>query len=270
MYNSFQLAFKYFHYQRVGANSAGHGIHSPFVYEFVRTVLNDKQNNEAFQPIENLRKTLLQDQTIISVDDYGAGSAISKGKQRRVRDIAGHAAKRPVIAQLLFRIVRYFQPTTIIELGTSLGISAAYLSAGNPDGTVITIEGSETIARLAQKNLQQVNAGKVQVITGTFDDKLPDVLQDIKKFDCAFIDGNHGLKPTLHYFDLFLAHLSESGFLILDDIHWSPEMEAAWETIKLHPQVTCTIDLFFIGLVFFRKEIKVPQHFIIRYPYFSW
>ena len=268
MYNSFQLAFKYLHYCRVGANQAGHGIHSPFVYEFVRNVLNDKRKKEAFQPIENLRKSLLLDQTLVNVKDYGAGSAINTGMQRRIADIARHAAKRPVIAQLLFRIVGYFEPTTIVELGTSLGISAAYLAAAVPAANVISIEGSDTIAELARKHLQQVKAKNVQVITGTFDEKLPGVLNDIKKLDCAFVDGNHSREPTLYYFNLLLPHLSETGFLILDDIHWSRDMEAAWETIKQHPQVTCTIDLFFIGLVFFRKEIKVPQHFIIHYPYF--
>ena len=268
MYNSFQLAFKYLHYYRTAANSAGHGIHSPFVYEFVRAVLKEKQKDASFEKIENLRKELLRDQTLINVKDYGAGSAMNNGLQRRVADVARHAAKRPVIAQLLFRIARYFQPDSIIELGTSLGISAAYLAAAVPPATVVSIEGSELIAELARKNLQQLHAANVQVISGTFDEKLPGILSNFKKIDCVFIDGNHGKEPTLRYFNLFLPHLSESGFLIFDDIHWSRDMEAAWEMIKQHPQVTCTMDLFFIGLVFFRREIKVPQHFIIRYPYF--
>lgn len=269
MYNNFQLALKYFRYCRIGANSAGHGIHSPFVFEFVRHVLNDRHIYEEFQPIENLRKALLNDQTVINITDHGAGSALNKRSQQKIADISRHAAKRPVIAQLLFRIIRYFEPHTIIELGTSLGISAAYLATAMPASTVTTIEGSDAIANKARENLKKLHAGNVQVISGTFDEHLPVVLEKLMQVDCAFIDGNHRKEPTLNYFNQILPHLSETGFMILDDIHWSREMEAAWESIKQHSQVTCTIDLFFIGLVFFRKEMKVPQHFVIHYPFFA-
>ncbi len=269
MYNNFHLALKYAHYCWRGANSAGHGIHSPFVFEFVRQVLNDRHIYEEFQSIENLRKELLHDHTQISIIDHGAGSAVHTGTRRKIADIARHAAKRPVVAQLLFRIVRYFEPQVIIELGTSLGISAAYLSAAMPAASVTTIEGSNTIAMKARENLKKLHAGNVQVITGTFDEQLPVVLEKANQVDCAFIDGNHRKDPTLHYFRLLLQHISEMGFLIVDDIHWSREMESAWEAIKQHTEVSCTVDLFFIGLVFCRKEIKVPQHFVIRYPYFS-
>ncbi|MEJ7676870.1 MAG: hypothetical protein WKG06_03130 [Segetibacter sp.] len=57
----------------------------------------------------------------------------------------------------------------------------------------------------------------------------------------------------------------ESSVFIFDDIHWSKEMEEAWKYIQQHSAVTLTIDLFFIGIVFFRREQKVPQHFVIRF-----
>jgi predicted O-methyltransferase YrrM len=268
LYNSVQLAFKYFLYYRKSANSAGHGIHSPFVYEFVRRVLNDTQSYISFQPIEKLRKTLQNDQSVVAINDHGAGSAMHTGMQRRIADIARHAAKRPAVAQLLFRIVKYFEPLTIIELGTSLGISAAYLSAASPAANLITIEGSPAVAAKARENLKTIQAENVEVITGTFDEQLPVVLDKIGQVDCVFIDGNHRKEPTLRYFNLALSKLSPTGFVILDDIHWSRDMEEAWDLVKQHPQVTCTIDLFFIGLVFFRKEFKAAQHFVIHYPYF--
>ncbi len=255
-------------YCRVAANTAGHGIHSPFVYEFVRGVLNDKSLYKEFKPIEDLRRQLLSDETIITITDHGAGSALNNGLRRRISDITRHAAKRPVVAQLIFRIVKYFQPQVIIELGTSLGISAIYLSAAMPAAIITTIEGSEQVASKARENLDHLHAGNVKVIVGTFEETLPAVLQDITNIDCVFVDGNHRKEPTLNYFNILLPHLTDNGFLIFDDIHWSREMESAWEAIKQHPQVTCSIDLFFIGLVFFRKELKVPQHFMIHYPYF--
>jgi hypothetical protein len=81
--------------------------------------------------------------------------------------------------------------------------------------------------------------------------------------DFAFFDGNHRYEPTLRYFELCLAHRTDNSVFVFDDIHWSEEMERAWEAIKAHPDVTITVDLFYIGLVFFRKG-RPKQHFWLR------
>jgi predicted O-methyltransferase YrrM len=83
--------------------------------------------------------------------------------------------------------------------------------------------------------------------------------------DLAFIDGNHRKQPTLQYFESLLMRSGKSTILIFDDVHWSAEMEAAWSEIMEHPAVTCTIDLFFIGLVFLNNDLKVKQHFAVRF-----
>src|SRR5262249_27487483 len=105
----------------------------------------------------------------------------------------------------------------------------------------------------------------IQVITGNFDDTLTGMLQQLPMVDLAFLDGNHRLEPTLRYFEQVVSKVHEASVIILDDIHWSEEMEQAWKKIQQHPAVTCTIDLFFIGLVFFKEDIKTTQHFTIRF-----
>lgn len=265
MFSSWQLIKKYSSYYLTALNGKGHGIHSPFVYDFVRKVLIDKRHFYAYNQVEALRRKLLHNETIIEVEDFGAGSTISKTNQRSIASIARHAAKSKKWAQLLFRIVNYYQPEHILELGTSLGISTAYMALANPQAQVVTAEGSAAIAAQAKRNFQSLQLSAIQQVTGNFDNTLPGILAALPRLDLAFIDGNHRYEPTVQYFKQLLPHLHDSSVVIFDDIHWSADMEKAWEEVKEDPAVRLSIDLFFVGLVFFGDQFKVKQHFTIRF-----
>ena len=170
MYSSWELLKKYSSYYFTALNGKGHGIHSPFVYDFVRQVLIDKRNFYAYNQVEALRQKLFRDNTLIEVEDFGAGSTINKTNQRSVSSIAQHAAKSKKWAQLLFRIVNYYQPKNILELGTSLGISTAYMSLANPKARLITAEGSAAVAAQASRNFQSLQLSSIQQVVGNFDE----------------------------------------------------------------------------------------------------
>jgi len=265
VYSKITHAKKWWHYYRTASNGVGHGIHSPFVFDFIKNVLNDTRDFYAFSPIESLRQQLKTDNTILQVDDLGAGSRVSKSNQRAVSEIAKNALKSKKLAQFLFRLVNYYQPKTILELGTSLGITTAYLAAANANARVYTIEGVPAIAEIARRNFRQLNLYNTQLVEGSFDLVLPILLEKIKQVDLVFIDGNHRLEPTLQYFESILKYSNEHTIMILDDIHWSAEMELAWKKIGQHPAIMCTVDLFFLGLVFLRKDFKEKQNFVIRF-----
>jgi predicted O-methyltransferase YrrM len=265
MYSALQLAHKFAKYIITASNGKGHGIHSPFVFSFVKSVLNDKQQYESYDKIEQLRKHLLQDQQELTIEDFGAGSTVSKSNKRKVADIAKSALKPKKFGQLLFRIVQYYEPATIVELGTSLGVTSSYLASGHKGATVYTFEGASQVVEVAKINLEKLSLKNIQLIQGNFDDTLFAQLKKMPVIDLAFVDGNHRKQPTLNYFYQLLAKADENSIFIFDDIHWSKEMEDAWKEIQAHTDVTLTIDLFFIGIVFFRKEQKVQQHFTIRF-----
>ena len=274
MYTRPQLARKYLRYYLTAANGKGHGIHSPFVFDFIIHVLNDNRDFPEYVPVRELRRRLERDRTMLVIEDLGAGSALNGTHQRSISELARHAAKPEKLGQLLFRIARYYRATSIIELGTSLGISTAYLAAGGKaaGGTgarVITIEGADAVAEVAERNfqllLEKPGLGNVELVRGNFDDALAPALDRMGRVDLAFVDGNHRREPTLRYFEQVLARCASQAVLIFDDIHWSAEMEEAWGQIKKDQRVYLTIDLFFIGLVFLRSEFKVKQDFTIRY-----
>jgi predicted O-methyltransferase YrrM len=265
MYSSLQLAKKYLYYYFTALNGNGHGMHSPFVFDFILNVLNNKNGYEAPLEIEELRNVLLKDKTIVTIEDLGAGSRIQSSKQRTISSLARNAVKPKKYGQLLYRLVKHYQPGTIIELGTSLGITTAYLSKANPYSKISTIEGSTEIAGIAQQNFKVFNCSNIHSLIGNFDDLLPSIINQQSAIDFAYIDGNHRLQPTLNYFEQFLPKTHNDSILIFDDIHWSEEMEKAWETIKAHPSVKCTVDIFFLGFVFFRQEFKTKQDFVVRF-----
>jgi predicted O-methyltransferase YrrM len=265
VYSSLQLAVKYLRYYLTASNGKGHGTHSPFIYEFITRVLQDRKLYPDYNKVESLRRALLKDQSLLNVQDYGAGSSVDKTSQRRVSSIAKHAAKPKKYGQLLYRAAQYYKPQTILELGTSLGITTSYLSLANPDGKVITMEGAPAIAEKARQNFESLELKNISIAEGNFDTQLSSIISPLSSIDMAFIDGNHRKEPTERYFDQLLPKMSNDSILIFDDIHWSAEMEQAWATIKDHSSTRASIDLFFIGIVLFRGEFREKQHFNIRF-----
>jgi len=256
---------KFVKYYVTASNGRGHGIHSPFVFDFITEVMNDNRHFYAYDSIEQIRKSLLANSKVLTIEDFGAGSTLTKSNKRKVRDIARSALKPKKFGQLMFRIVNHYQANNIIELGTSLGITTAYLASANLKGNVYTFEGAKQAAAIAKQNFNSLSLNNIRVIEGNFDNTLQKQLNKINSVDFAFVDGNHRKNPTIQYFEQLLEKSTGSSVFIFDDIHWSKEMEEAWKFIKHHSAVTITIDLFFIGIIFFRREHKVPQHFTIRF-----
>jgi predicted O-methyltransferase YrrM len=240
-------------------------MHSPFVFEFITKVLKDKKEHGCYKAIESIRQEVLNNKNIIEVEDFGAGSSVIKSNQRMVKDIARSSLKPKKYAQLLFRIINYYQPQTIVELGTSLGITTAYLSSANKNSKVYTCEGSVNIATIAGHNFDALGLENIELIKGDFSQTLTPLLTKLNTIDFAFVDGNHRKEPTIAYFTKLLSRSANSTILIFDDIHWSAEMEQAWDEIQQNPAVTLTIDLFFIGLVFINKDFRVKQNFSIKF-----
>jgi predicted O-methyltransferase YrrM len=265
MHSTFQLALKYLNYYFRASNGKGHGIHSPFVFEFVTKILGDKTEYDAYKKVEDLRAKLLLNKETVSITDLGAGSAKGGARERSVRSIAANASKPKKFGQLLYRTVQKYKPTTILELGSSLGITTAYLASGNPAAKILSLEGDPAIAAKARQHLKQLQIDDAELWVGNFDELLAPALEQLKRIDFVFVDGNHRYEPTKNYFNQLLKVARPDTILVFDDIHWSTEMEQVWDEIKSNDRVKCTVDLFFLGFVFFREEFKEKQDFVIRF-----
>lgn len=249
-----------------------HAVHSPFVFNLITKCFYDREKKpdpsdseqaKQYQVLKEYRKSLLENKSTIEVTDFGVGSTVFKSNTRQVSMIAKKAGISPKRAELLFRIATYFQPATVLEIGTSLGLATVALALGNKKSKVTTLEGCPNTMSIAKNQLQKFNINNVELVRTEFSSYFSTSNFQPLTFNLIFFDGNHSKKATLDYFELLLPTISNDSLWIFDDIHWSLEMEQAWEIIKTHPKVTVTMDTFQWGLVFFRKE-QPKEHFVIR------
>ncbi len=238
-----------------------HGVHSPFVYNLVTKCFYDKTKYAAYSSILNYKKDLLKNKTKITVTDLGVGSHVMKQKERSISAMAKNAGSTYKRAKLLYRIVNYFEFEAILELGTSLGIATNAMHLANPKTNITTIEGCPNISEFTKENFKASRLENINVINDNFVDALKNLKPNT--YDLIFFDGNHQKEATLDYFETSLETAHNDSVFIFDDIYWSKGMTEAWEAIKKHPKVTVTIDTFFWGFVFFRKE-QVKEHFLVR------
>lgn len=241
-----------------------HGVHSPFVFNLVRNCFYNKTNYPEYRVLENYRNSLLQNKNTIEVTDFGAGSRVFKSNTRAVNQIAKNAGISAERAKLLFRIVHYFQPKSILEIGTSLGLATSALALGNPNSYILSLEGCLNTLSVAESLFDEKFFDfNFEFVNTEFSYLLKSYNKQTQTFNLIYFDGNHSKQATLEYFELLLPTIDNETVWIFDDIHWSQEMEEAWEIIKQNPKVTVTIDTFQWGFVFFRNE-QVKEDFIVR------
>lgn len=243
-------------------SSNEHGIHSPFVYDLITKCFYDKTKYPEYALLKNYRQELENSNESINVTDFGAGSRVFKDGKRPVKAIAKNAGVPPKRQRLLFRITRYFKPDTVLELGTSLGLGTVAIALGNTSSKVNTVEGCESTAKIATNMFTAFKLSNVAMYNTTFEKFFSSEKLE-GHYDLTYIDGNHNKAMTLQYFKLLLKQVTNDSVLIFDDIYWSSEMTEAWQEIIAHPDVTVSIDTFYLGFVFFRREQK-KQHFNIR------
>lgn len=240
-----------------------HGVHSPFVYDLVTKCFYDKKNYPEYSILKNYRNSLLQNKDTIEVTDFGAGSRVFKSNTRAINQIAKNAGISSKRSRLLFRIVNYFQPENILEIGTSLGLATSALALGNKNSKIITLEGCANTMAIAKNQYQLQNLNNIEFINTEFSTYLTTHNPQPTTYNLIYFDGNHSKKATLNYFEFLLPTITNNSVWIFDDIHWSKDMEDAWEIIKNHPKVRVTIDTLQWGIVFFRTE-QEKEHFVIR------
>lgn len=241
-----------------------HSAQSPFLYQFITKILEKKSKDNNCIKVEELRKDLCKSHEVIKIIDFGAGSHVNKSSTRRVKDVAKNSAKNSKFGNLLYRIIQFYKPKNILELGTSLGISTLYLSLANKESNVFTFEGCPETTKFALANFQNLNTRNISVILGDFKKTLAINLEKIETLDFVFVDGNHQKEATIKYFELCLKYANNNTIFVFDDIHWSRGMEQAWDYIKAHQETKLSIDLFYLGIVFIKSELS-KENYTIRF-----
>ena len=249
----------------LSAKSA-HGVHSPFVYKFITELLEgDNEDYYQFTELTGVRKSLLKNNSVIEITDFGAGSKVFRDHKRKISDLVKHGTSKKKFSELYFKLVNFTNSQFIVELGTSIGLNTLYLAKANSKSTVYTLEGCPQLAEFSKSLFEKQNAKNIYLINDTFEKAFSKLLNEIPKLDFLYVDGNHNYESTLNYFKLGLGKKHHHSVFVFDDIKWNDEMKKAWEVIKNHPDVTLSLDLFYAGIIFFRKEQKEKEHFVLKF-----
>lgn len=230
----------------------GFGIHSPYVFNFVTHVLDERLPYYAYSEIEKLRRNLLSDKNEIQVSDYGSKAS----RKRRICDIASTSCKKADDAQLLFRIAIWQHAKNILELGTCLGLTTAYLAKSDSRAKVVSMEGCPQTAHVAKKNLEILGVRNAEIIVGNIDESLDRALDMFESLDLVFIDANHTKQATMSYFEACLKKAAAKSIIVIDDIYYSRGMHEAWVKIKNNPNVNASIDIYTMGIIIIDNEVQ--------------
>jgi len=261
--NNYRLAaaLRYFICAR---HSKGHGIHSPFVFDFINTVLLKKIPGDKTKVIKHIREKMESSKMTVEVNDLGAGSTFMSTRHRRLSDLSRQSSVHNRYGRILFNLASLYDGRNILEMGTSVGISTLFMSLGAPSSKIISIEGCANLAEIARNNFSDAEAGNIEIMRGEFDEQLTIIRKREFSPSMVYVDGNHRKEAVLKYFASLKELIAQDSVIIFDDINYSNEMNEAWNEIKSDLQVSLSIDIFQMGLVFF-PEGMTKQDFVLRY-----
>jgi len=237
--------------------SNGQSQNNPFIAQFINEILEDNRRFYAYDDIRAIREDLKTWKEPIKYREVGALSQWSGNKNKRlISDITRNSSVSEKYGELLFRLTNYFKPKNILEFGTSVGLSSLYMASGSPNSQLFTFDINEPLVRIANANFNSLKLKNAKAECSLFEQKLSKIHEYFKQLDFVFLDGNHRKEATILYYNFLSQYFHEDTIVVLDDIHWSREMEEAWDFIKALPNVSLSIDLFQFGILFFKKEFK--------------
>ena len=261
---SFSNIRSYLQWQRHARTKQGHRVHSPFLYSLIANSLHKKIEGDWVLKVEDYRRKLLGDKTVVDVKDLGAGSQFDKNPARRICSIVRHSSTSARDGRFLFNLASAMQCRSILELGTNMGIGTLYLANSTSCERVITIEGCPKLSEMAQSVFAKLGMSNIKVVNADFSDALPKALSELPTLDFVFLDGNHRYQPTLDYFGQCLPYVNNDTVFVVDDIHKNAEMELAWKELSDNQNVTLSLDLYTMGVLFFRRQLS-KQTVCLRY-----
>jgi predicted O-methyltransferase YrrM len=258
-----KLILNYLNYRLTAFNE--HDVHSPFVYDFYMELIKNKNPFNDFEELNLIRSQLLTDETELNVTDFGAGSKKLNSTVREIKNITKNGIAQKKQAEFLYRLINKFSPKTIVELGTSVGLTTLYLAKPIKKSTVYTTEGCPEIYKFANQLILKSKVNNIKTRNGNFNIEFPKLLAEIENLDLLYVDGNHSYDATITYFKLALTKKNSQSIFVFDDINWSNDMQKAWKEIYSNKEVKLSLDFFYFGILFFRTEQKEKEHFVLKF-----
>ena len=219
----------------------GFGVHSPFVFNLITKVIEEKCSYYSFYDIELLRKQLLFREGEINYPDRQ-----NKGKRKT----------------LLFRLTNYFKSKNILQIGTTMGLSTLYLTSYATGLKCIALENVPEFATTARQAFAKEGRNPVDLRIGNYKDLLPQALNDINSLDFVFFNTLYEQHNNLWLFNECMKYAHNDTVFVFEGIKASRKMRELWEEICACPEVTVTLDLYSLGIVLFNKKLHKRDYIV--------
>jgi predicted O-methyltransferase YrrM len=242
-------------------SSNQHGIHSPFVYDLITKCFYDKTPFSAYHNLKALRNKLIYNQDLVKIKHYSEASKVFQSNHQKISTIVKCEGSSYKKQKQLYRITNYFKPKNVLELGTSVGLGSAAMAIASNNSIIKTVEVNKNISDIAKKVFKSYQLKNIQIDTSSFKDFFKK--SNYENLDLVYLDGTCDKESTIENFNSLLKHSHNESVFIINNIYWSKEMTEAWNIIKKQKEITVSIDTFYWGFLFFRKE-QPKQHFTIR------
>lgn len=234
------MAFRlgtYLHFISKATNQ--HGVHSPFVYDLAINCIYNHQRYEGYKSIKSYQQKI---------------APLFHETSRKTPQFSAKKSK------LLHRLACHFSPKIIIDHSYSTGQVAAALSSYKSVKTLYSSISSEKHTEDLKSLLRSTQQANIAFSPSAMDHFFSTT---DTSFDLAFLSSTDQAENSYKQYLKLLPSATEESILIIDNIYQSQATEKAWNAIKQHEQTRVTVDLFYVGVVFFRTA-QVKQHFRLR------
>lgn len=210
----------------------GYGIHSPFVYDLITSVIEEKKRYYCYEQYNLVRLQLMQDKRKVTV----------RNRTMSIKKAIETCCFTEAENRLLFRLANRFQPETILLVGSNFGLTPLHLTAYSKDSTCVVVEPEPSIAAIANDYLEKYALASIVLRNSLID--IPERLDFVV---WSYPIDSIPLEP-------FLSYMNVNSVMVVYGINDSQNNKERWRQICIHPQVTVTIDFLRIGIVFFNPR----------------
>ncbi len=237
----------------------GFGVHSPFVFDLITKVIEEKYAYYCFQDLELLRKKLSFNTGEITYTDRK-----EKGgrKTRSVGEIVRRESIRPKQGALLFRLTNYFKPRNILQIGTTTGLSTLYLTSYATGLRCVALENIPEFAPIARQAFAKGGRNPIDLRVGNYMDLLPKALKEMTSLDFVFFNAPYERQDNLRLFNACMKYARNDTVFVLAGIKANREMRDLWEEIQACPEVTVTLDLYSLGIVLLNRKLHKRDYIV--------
>ena len=237
----------------------GFGVHSPFVYNLITKVIEERCPYYCFDDIELVRKQLLFCNATLTLPERTRNRKVCR---RTVGQVVAHEAIKPKHGALLFRLANYFKSKQILQLGCSVGIPTLYLTAYASEVHCIVLESVPELASVARMAFEKAACRSADLRVGAYGDLLPEALAEMPCPDLIYFDASIGWQEQADLFEACLQRAGDDTLFVFEGIRANRRMRAFWKAACQRAEVTISVDLYSMGLLFFNKKLHKRNYIV--------